>query len=161
MGALTNAGVAGVIVHARKAILGGLSPKENRTVPPLQYERVFALKRAFPALAISLNGGLTSLAEVRAVLPQCDGAMIGRAAYHDPCLLGTLHGALLTPETPAPSLAAVLEAYGAYAEAQFAEGVPLEPLPAPSSAWCRAAPGAASAASSRKARGRKGLSPPS
>ena len=124
IGALVDAGVAGVIVHARKAILGGLSPKENRTVPPLQYERVFALKQAFPTLPISLNGGLTSLAEVQAVLPHCDGVMIGRAAYHDPCLLGTLHEALLTPETPAPSLAAVLEAYGAYAEAQFARGVP-------------------------------------
>ena len=142
IGALVDAGVAGVIVHARKAILGGLSPKENRTVPPLQYERVFALKQAFPTLPISLNGGLTSLADVQAVLPHCDGVMIGRAAYHDPCVLGTLHEALLTPETPAPSLAAVLETYGAYAEAQFGEGVPLGTLTRPLLGLVQGRPGA-------------------
>ncbi|MEW6613519.1 MAG: tRNA dihydrouridine(20/20a) synthase DusA [Pseudomonadota bacterium] len=81
------AGCATFIVHARKAWLSGLSPAENRTVPPLRYELVHRLKRDFPHLRIELNGGVTTLAQVEAQLRQVDGVMVGRAAYHDPWML--------------------------------------------------------------------------
>lgn len=85
------AGVRHFVIHARKAWLQGLSPKENREIPPLDHALVVAMKRAFPHLEIVINGGLASRAEVPALLAQgLDGAMFGRAAYHDPCavLLG-------------------------------------------------------------------------
>ncbi|WP_431299260.1 tRNA dihydrouridine(20/20a) synthase DusA [Tabrizicola sp. BL-A-41-H6] len=82
---MVKAGVRHVIIHARKAWLQGLSPKENREVPPLDYDLVLRMKKAFPDLAISVNGGITSLAQAEGFLAAgLDGAMIGRAAYHDP-----------------------------------------------------------------------------
>ncbi|MBD3764138.1 MAG: tRNA dihydrouridine(20/20a) synthase DusA [Rhodobacterales bacterium] len=82
---IARAGVRQVIIHARKAWLQGLSPRENREIPPLDYPLVLRMKRAFPELTISLNGGVTSLAQVRDLLAQgIDGVMVGRAAYHDP-----------------------------------------------------------------------------
>ena len=75
------------VVHARKAILAGLSPKQNREIPPLHYERVYALRDAFPQLAIVINGGIRSTEDVAAHLAHVDGVMIGRAAYDDPWLL--------------------------------------------------------------------------
>ena len=83
--AVAGAGVRHVIVHARKAWLKGLSPKENREIPPLDYPLVVAMKRAFPQLTLCINGGITSLDQARGLLAQgLDGVMIGRAAYHDP-----------------------------------------------------------------------------
>ena len=87
---LAAAGCRRFIVHARIAILEGLSPKENRSVPPLNYERVFRLKRDFPELDIMLNGGLKTVSDVERVLPSVDGVMIGREAYHNPCILAEL-----------------------------------------------------------------------
>jgi tRNA-dihydrouridine synthase A len=87
---LVAAGCQTFIVHARIAILAGLSPKQNRSVPPLNYERVYQLKRDCPTLDIVLNGGLTSLAAVTEVMPAVDGVMIGRQAYHDPYFLAEL-----------------------------------------------------------------------
>ncbi|KGJ17803.1 tRNA-dihydrouridine synthase A [Paracoccus sanguinis] len=81
---LEAAGVRRVIVHARKAWLEGLSPRENREIPPLDYPLVHAMKAAFPGLHLSINGGIASLAEAEAQLAVMDGAMIGRAAYHEP-----------------------------------------------------------------------------
>lgn len=82
---IARAGVRQVIIHARKAWLQGLSPRENREIPPLDYPLVLRMTRAFPELTISLNGGVTSLAQVRDLLAQgIDGVMVGRAAYHDP-----------------------------------------------------------------------------
>jgi tRNA-dihydrouridine synthase A len=82
---VSRAGVGHVIIHARKAWLQGLSPKENRDVPPLDYDLVLRMKRAFPHLTISINGGITSLEQARGFLAQgLDGVMLGRAAYHDP-----------------------------------------------------------------------------
>jgi tRNA-dihydrouridine synthase A len=79
------AGVRHVVIHARKAWLQGLSPKENREIPPLDYPLVVAMKRAFPHLTICINGGITSLDQARGLLDQgLDGVMVGRAAYHDP-----------------------------------------------------------------------------
>ena len=85
-----DAGCRKFIVHARVAILEGLSPKENRTVPPLRYERVFQLKQDLPELEIILNGGIASVEQVEEVLEHVDGVMIGRQAYHDPYLLAKL-----------------------------------------------------------------------
>jgi tRNA-dihydrouridine synthase A len=85
-----DAGCRKFIVHARVAILEGLSPKENRTVPPLRYERVFQLKQDLPELEIILNGGIASVEQVAEVLEYVDGVMIGRQAYHDPYLLAKL-----------------------------------------------------------------------
>ena len=82
-----DAGADALFVHARKAWLKGLSPKENRDVPPLDYPLVHRLKRAFPDTPIAINGGLATIAEMREQLAHVDGVMIGRAAYHDPALL--------------------------------------------------------------------------
>ena len=95
------AGCETYIVHARKAILDGLSPKENRTVPPLNYERVHALKRDYPGLTIILNGGVTSIDECRTHLAQVDGVMIGRQVYHRPWFLTELETAFGNGVAPA------------------------------------------------------------
>lgn len=85
---IAAAGIEHVIIHARKAWLKGLSPKENREIPPLDYPLVVAMKRAYPLLHISINGGITTLAQGRALMDQgLDGVMIGRAAYHDPAAI--------------------------------------------------------------------------
>ncbi len=82
---IARAGVRHVVIHARKAWLKGLSPKENREIPPLDYDLVLRMKARFPDLTISLNGGVTTLPQAKALLEQgLDGVMIGRAAYHDP-----------------------------------------------------------------------------
>ena len=83
-GAMLEAGLGVLVVHARKAWLKGLSPKENREVPPLDYARVYRLKREFPQLVVVINGGITTVEAVRAHLAHVDGVMLGRAAYHDP-----------------------------------------------------------------------------
>jgi tRNA-dihydrouridine synthase A len=122
--ACAAAGVETFIVHARKAILKGLSPKENRDVPPLNYDLVRRLKRERPGLTIALNGGIGGLDAAEALLADFDGVMLGRAAYHDPGLLGEVdawifgEGEVVTPE-------AAVEAYLPYVEARLSEGVPL------------------------------------
>ena len=80
-------GCSTFIIHARKAWLQGLSPKENREIPPLNYERVYRIKKSQPRLVIVVNGGITSLAQVQAHLAEVDGVMLGRAAYHTPWIL--------------------------------------------------------------------------
>jgi tRNA-dihydrouridine synthase A len=87
VGTVAAAGCDALVVHARKAWLSGLSPKENRTVPPLRYDVVHRLKRDFPGIAIVINGGIESLDAAQAQLEHVDGVMLGRAAYHDPWVL--------------------------------------------------------------------------
>jgi tRNA-dihydrouridine synthase A len=87
VGAVAEAGCRTFFVHARNAILKGLSPKENREIPPLKYEYVYRLKRELPALEIVVNGGITTGKEIEAHLRHVDGVMLGRAAYHDPWVL--------------------------------------------------------------------------
>jgi len=87
VGAVSQAGCRTFIVHARNAVLKGLSPKENREVPPLKYGYVYQLKRDFPHLEIVINGGIATRAEIDSQLAKIDGVMLGRAAYHDPWLL--------------------------------------------------------------------------
>ncbi len=119
------AGADALIVHARKAWLKGLSPRENRSVPPLDYLRVCALKREFPDVPIVLNGGLTDIGQMQAELAHLDGVMVGRAAYHDPALLLDVDPVFFGAEAPAASRHAALEAFIPYIEARLAEGVPL------------------------------------
>jgi len=90
---IAGTGCKTVIVHARIAILSGLSPKDNRTIPPLNYDRVYRLKQAFPELRVILNGGITTVGQVEEHLTQVDGVMIGRQAYHHPWFLNELHQA--------------------------------------------------------------------
>ena len=112
------------IVHARKAWLDGLSPKENREIPPLRYEWAYRLKQERPGLTISLNGGIASLPAIDEHLRQVDAVMLGRAAYHDPYLLhrADAHLAGALPR----SRRALLEALRPYAEAALAQGTPLK-----------------------------------
>jgi tRNA-dihydrouridine synthase A len=108
------------IVHARKAWLEGLSPKENREVPPLNYERVYRLKREFPELHVVVNGGVSSVAAVEEHLRHVDGVMLGRTAYHEPYRLAELEHALYGE--PLPERDTVLAAFRPYIEAHLARG---------------------------------------
>lgn len=123
--ACAKAGVTTFIVHARKAWLQGLSPKENRDIPPLDYDLVYELKRAHPELTISLNGGVKSLDEAETHLLHVDGVMLGRAAYHEPALLGQVDRRLFDTECADITPLAALEAYLPYMQAQLAAGTPL------------------------------------
>jgi tRNA-dihydrouridine synthase A len=109
-------------VHARKAWLDGLSPRENRELPPLDYARVYRLKAARPDLEIILNGGIGSLEEAKTHQAHVDGVALGRAAYHNPYLLAEVDGRLLGETGPAPSRRDVLEALTPYTERHLANG---------------------------------------
>ena len=123
-----SAGVAHFIVHARKAWLEGLSPKENRDIPPLDYELVYRLKGANPELLISINGGIETLEESTAHLERVDGVMLGRAAYKNPYLLAGVDGALFGDTTPPPSREEIVDKLIPYAERLVAQGTPLHAL---------------------------------
>ncbi len=110
------------IIHARKAWLSGLSPKENREVPPLDYPRVYQLKRDFPALTIAINGGVKTLAEAQQHLQHVDGVMMGREAYQNPGVLAQVDRELFGAETPAIDSVAVVEALYPYIERELANG---------------------------------------
>jgi len=122
------AGCEVFIVHARRAVLGGLSPKQNREIPPLQYPVVQRLRLQFPALEFVLNGGLSCLAEVRQHLAAFDGVMLGREAYHNPYLLALLHREIVAPNWRLPAREEVIERYAAYAHVRVAEGHRLRAL---------------------------------
>ncbi|WP_420403944.1 tRNA dihydrouridine(20/20a) synthase DusA [Nisaea sp.] len=125
---VSDAGCRHVIVHARKAWLQGLSPKENRDVPPLDYPLVHAMKRAWPDLTVSINGGIQSLDEAERQLSHVDGVMIGRAAYQTPWILSDVdrrfYGEAGAPVDPWEIAEAMVE----YAGARMAEGVPLKSI---------------------------------
>ncbi|MGF1454567.1 MAG: tRNA dihydrouridine(20/20a) synthase DusA [Alphaproteobacteria bacterium] len=116
------AGCRTFIVHARKAWLQGLSPKDNRSVPPLDYPLVYALKRDRPDLAIVINGGIGDLDAAEAHLGQVDGVMLGRAAYQTPYLLAEVDRRLFGAPGPVPSRDAVLDALEPYIERHLAAG---------------------------------------
>jgi tRNA-dihydrouridine synthase A len=119
---IAQAGCRRFIVHARKAVLGGLSPRENREVPPLRFDVVQRLKRDFPQLAIEVNGGLRTAAACRAVLEWSDGVMLGREAYHRPYLLAELQQQLFGNGWSCPGIEELLERMAAYAEREVAAG---------------------------------------
>ncbi len=112
------------IIHARKAWLTGLSPKQNREIPPLRYDVVYQLKTDFPHLTIILNGGLTTTAQMQESLSRVDGIMIGRAAYQNPYLLAAIERELFQTERVL-TRHQVVAAYLPYVEAQLQRGTPL------------------------------------
>ena len=123
----TNAGVSTFAVHARKAWLQGLSPKENREVPPLDYDLVYRIKRENPHLTILLNGGVQSLDEAAAHLPHVDGVMLGRAAYQNPAMLAELDARFFNGDARRDVDQAV-EKYCVYVERKLAQGVRLNSM---------------------------------
>ena len=126
IGIVAKAGCDTFVIHARKALLNGLSPKENREIPPLKYDRAARLKRSFPELKIILNGGLLSAAAAEAVLAEqnalLDGVMIGRAAYDTPYMMAGVDKIFYADPHPVPSRAHVAEAYVRYIQKAVAAG---------------------------------------
>ncbi len=114
------------ILHARKAWLHGLSPKENRDIPPLSYETVHRIKQDFPDLTIVLNGGIQSVYQIEEQLPFVDGVMLGRAAYHNPYILAECHQAFFAEDHMLPNRHQLLEHFIPYIEEQLSNGVQLK-----------------------------------
>ena len=125
VGLLSEAGVSTFIAHARRAWLSGLSPKQNRDVPPLDHDWVYRLKREMPQLTVVINGGVESLSAAEAPLAHVDGVMVGRAAYHDPWLLAECQGRFAGGGQPA-TRADVIEPMSAYLETCVARGIPVK-----------------------------------
>src|SRR4249919_1646872 len=117
-----------LVVHARKAWLNGLSPKENRDIPPLDYDRVYRLKAALSGVPIIINGGIGSLAEARRHLDHVDGVMLGRAAYQEPWRLLTVDADLFGEAAPCATMKDVFEAMFPYIEDQLAQGTRLHSM---------------------------------
>jgi tRNA-dihydrouridine synthase A len=140
--AVETAKVDALIVHARKAWLAGLSPKENREVPPLDYERVYRLKAAHPALEIVINGGVTSVEQAVAHRRHVDGVMMGRAAYQEPWRLLDVDPLLFGEPSPYVSPRAVAEALIPYIEHELARGTRLHSITRHIHGLFRAVPGA-------------------
>ncbi|WP_375449505.1 tRNA dihydrouridine(20/20a) synthase DusA [uncultured Devosia sp.] len=112
--AMVDAGVVALYVHARKAWLNGLSPKENRTIPPLDYDRVHRLRARLP-VPVMINGGIETLSDAEVELEQMDGVMLGRAAYHDPMLLAHVDARIFGEDVPPVTLETVMHAMADYA----------------------------------------------
>src|SRR5947199_2447648 len=126
--AVVAAGCDGLIVHARKAWLNGLSPKENRDIPPLDYNRVYRLKASLPDVPIVINGGIASLAEAKRHLGFVDGVMLGRAAYQEPWRLLTADPELFGEAAPHATMKDVFEAVMPYIERELGQGVRLHSI---------------------------------
>lgn len=120
--AVADTGCRTFVVHARKAWLSGLSPKENREIPPLDYGRVYRLKSANPHLTIVINGGVQTIAEAQEHLRHVDGVMMGRAAYQTPYVLADVDREIFGETAPSLSRAAAIEALLPYVEAHVARG---------------------------------------
>lgn len=123
---VASAGCQTFIVHARKAWLKGLSPKENRDIPPLQYDRVTQLKRERPDLEIVINGGITTIEQSQALLKELDGVMVGREAYTNPYLLAQVDQQLYGDETTAVTRLDVLDAFSDYVADELKRGIALK-----------------------------------
>ena len=121
IGTVASSGCRIFIIHARKAWLQGLNPKQNREIPPLQYDFVYRLKQEFPDLEIIINGGVETLDQAEGHLARVDGVMIGRAAYHNPWLLADADRRLFGAENPVKSRAEVVEIMIPYLEAHLRE----------------------------------------
>ena len=140
--AVEQAGADALIVHARKAWLKGLSPKENREVPPLDHERVYRLKAAHPRLTVVLNGGIASVEEASAHLARVDGVMIGRAAYQEPWRLIAVDPLLFGEAAPCATVAEAVAALVPYIERELARGTRLHAITRHLHGVFRAVPGA-------------------
>src|SRR3990167_878992 len=124
IGKITETGCQTFILHARKAWLSGLSPKENRSIPPLQYERVYRMKKQFPSCEIIVNGGITTEGEIQTHLQHVDGVMLGRVVCNSPYCLTTFSAA----KSDICTREAVLRDYLVYIEKQYAKGAPLRQM---------------------------------
>jgi tRNA-dihydrouridine synthase A len=122
------AGADAVIVHARKAWLEGLSPKENRDIPPLDYDRVYRLKAAMPDVPVIINGGIGSIAEAKAHLAHVDGVMMGRAAYQEPWRLLEVDPEIFGEAAPHATMKAAFEAMMPYIDAELSKGTRLHAI---------------------------------
>ncbi len=125
---VADAGCETFIVHARKAWLSGLSPKQNRDVPPLRYDIVAQLKQDFPQLQIIINGGITALDDAQALLQQVDGVMLGREIYHNPYLLAEVDGRFFADQQPLKTRQALMLDLLPYVEEQLKQGVRLNSI---------------------------------
>lgn len=126
--AVVASGCDALIVHARKAWLNGLSPKENRDIPPLDYGRVYRLKREMPDLPVIINGGIPGVEEARAHLAHVDGVMLGRAAYQEPWRLLSVDREIFGEAAPHSTMQDALEAMMPYIEQQLANGTRLHAI---------------------------------
>ena len=140
--AVTAAGADALIVHARKAWLDGLSPKQNREVPPLDYDRVYRLKRANPRLAVVLNGGIAGVEQAATHLAHVDGVMMGRAAYREPWRLLAVDPSIYGEPAPFASPRAAIEALIPYLERELARGTRLHAITRHLMGLFQAVPGA-------------------
>ena len=131
VGTVADAGCETFIVHARKAILQGLSPKENREIPPLKYDTVFRLKQEFPQLEILINGGITTHEQIAELMPHVDGVMLGREVYHNPSVLAEVdqrYYAAASEHGESPAVidkAAIVRSLYPYIEQQLSKGATL------------------------------------
>ncbi len=123
-----NAGCNNFVIHARKAWLKGLSPKENRTVPPLNYEWVYQIKKDFPHLMIGINGGINSMDSALVHLEKVDSVMLGRVAYHQPYLLSEVDGRIYGKKTDILLREQVLLQFIDYMKKQSEQGVPIRSM---------------------------------
>ena len=126
--AVAAVGIDALIVHARAAILGGLSPQENREIPPLKYDYVHRLKQERPALITVLNGGLSTVTDIRNQVTGLDGVMVGRAAYHRPALLAELEQAMIDPAWAIPQPWEIVERVVSYAKVCARRGIRLHSI---------------------------------
>ena len=122
---VAQAGCKTFIIHARKAWLKGLSPKENREIPPLRYALVYQIKQEFPQLEILINGGITTLEQCQMHLQHVDGVMVGREAYHNPWVLAQVDAQLYGTSTAVDDRKAIVEAFLPYVQQQLEQGIPL------------------------------------
>ena len=125
IGTVADAGCDTFIVHARKAILSGLSPKENREIPPLKYDSVFAVKQAFPELSIIINGGIKTLEDAESLLKKTDGVMLGREAYQNPFILNEVDAVFFGTATNVQTRTETLQKFMPYLEQELERGTPL------------------------------------
>ena len=125
---MVASGCDALIVHARKAWLNGLSPKENRDIPPLDYDRVYRLKRAMPDVPVIINGGIPGIDEAKAHLAHVDGVMLGRAAYQEPWRLLSVDRDIFGEAAPHATMQDALEALMPYIEQQLARGTRLHAI---------------------------------
>ena len=126
IGTISEVGCKTFIIHARKAILSGLTPKENREIPPLNYQRVFSVKETFPELEIIINGGITNLPDAKSFLKRVDGVMVGREAYQNPFFLEKVDEFVFNNSSKGKSRIDYLESYIPYVESELRRGTPLK-----------------------------------
>ncbi len=141
VGAIYQTGCRVFIVHARNAVLKGLSPKDNREIPPLRYDVAARLRDDFPDAVFVLNGGIATADDAVALMDQFDGVMLGRAAWHDPGVLSVI-SQRCWPETPIGLPADILDQFAQYAAGQLERGVPLRVMTRPLLGWMNGRPGA-------------------